>query len=263
MKFGLSIFKEHFFHFDYVFYKLIKPFSLNFIEFKIETAFLKKFSKKIEGYVKKLKDFNKDIELSVHLPIEKINIAHSYKPLREAAKTAIKESIDIAIENGISRGVIHPPYNEEGISDLSNDEFLKLAFSSMVEISDYSKEKGFSCFLENKGLKAKREEVFSDLRYFDEAQKLFSGIVFDIGHLNLSGMHYEYFYRQFKERIKEIHLHKNSGIKDEHKPVSLKDDKILRFILSIKDSSLPVVLEHENIYESIESLNTLKEWLSL
>ncbi len=260
MKIGISIFKEHFFFFDYVFKEIIEKYSLEVIEFKIEPSFFKEFRSKIGSYIEKLKNFDSDIILSLHLPIEKINIAHPYEPLRRASVSAIKTSIDIGIEAGIKRGVIHPPYNEEGISDFGDDEFLKIAFGGMVEISDYCKEKGFKCFLENKGMRSKREEFFSDLRYFEEAQKFFSGIVFDLGHLNLSGMHYDYFYNQFEDRIFEIHLHKNEGLKDEHRELEYLDDKILRFLLRIKDREIPVILEHEKILQNKLSIETLKNW---
>ncbi len=260
MRFGISIFKEHFFHFEYIFERIIEPYSLEAVEFKIEPSFFNEFQNKIGGYVKKLRDFKDDIFLSLHLPIEKINISHPYKPLREASISAIKRSIDIGIGAGIKRGVIHPPYNEEGVSDLGDDEFLKIAFSSMVEIADFCKELGFECLLENKGMRTKRKEFFSDLRYFEEAQRLFSGIVFDLGHLNLSGMHYDYFYCQFKDRIFEVHLHKNEGLKDEHKEIEYLDDNILRFFLKIKDRDISVILEHEKILQNELSLKTLNEW---
>ncbi|MCX8110056.1 MAG: sugar phosphate isomerase/epimerase [Syntrophorhabdaceae bacterium] len=190
-----------------------------------------------------LKEIKKDgIELSMHAPFLEINFGSYFEDMRRFSKDRILKALNAAEAIGCSPVVVHPCYTfvkgkAEDIEKKTRENFIE----DLKEIIDKARQSGIKIGLENVHMPFFFFYSMDDFKSLqDEIPEL--GIALDIGHAYIAkyskgDKHPE---DSIIEDIKDvglnniihIHLHNNSGIRDDHSFLTGHMDvkKILDFL---------------------------------
>jgi len=152
------------------------------------------------------------VKLTVHSPLSDINLASHNQLIRNSSITAVKRSMDRAVEWNADLVVVHPgsmPIMGKKISD----SILKYNLESLVECADYAQDLGIYMCVENM-------PVIEGLLYQDlnELNSLLEEIevymTLDVGHAHNSGFSSSQMFDY--PLIKHVHLSDNDGTFDQH-----------------------------------------------
>jgi len=163
-----------------------------------------------------------------HLPWY-FSIAHPYPRVQSAINTEIVSAMQVASSLGAKNMTIHtelsiPP------SSQGRERFIENSSNTLAELHD--KAKGF-------GLDLLLETIVPKSCTFDEYKKIFSqvdmGMTLDIGHVEVNyPQKFEGFYREFKKRIRHIHMHDGKG--ENHAPIGAGKIDFAKIIAELKKS---------------------------
>jgi sugar phosphate isomerase/epimerase len=236
----------------------------------------------------------KGIKFNIHnyFPPQKknfvLNIASDKEEVRENCNSLVTSTLDLCEVSKSKVYAIHAGYlsNASGINNgffefekkkLSYDLAIENSASFLNKINDKFSKTKTKLAVENLfPAVSKKLSLFCNLSEIKELmQKLPSsvGLLLDFGHLNVTSnienfdkfKFLEEYIELFGDRIFEIHMSENNGLKDEHLPV-LKGSWQLEALSMIKnfnlksDNEIVICLESRNankeeIKESLETIN--------
>ena len=151
---------------------------------------------------------------TVHAPFSDVNIGSFNDRLRRTSLEIIHETIELAAELDALSVTIHPGHCSP-VSVKNRREYLEIHRKSLRKISEWGIEYGIKIGVENMPrfpiLDAQTCERLREI--LDDVE---IGVTFDVGHLNTTTGKFERFLDLLGDRIVHVHLHDNSGDKDEH-----------------------------------------------
>ncbi|ASJ00598.1 sugar phosphate isomerase/epimerase family protein [Thermococcus gorgonarius] len=157
------------------------------------------------------------MKATVHAPFSDLNIASFNERIRKASLEIIRDTIELSAELGALAVTIHPGHCSP-VSVKNRGEYLQIHRESLRRIARWSEEYGVKVGVEN----MPRFPIL-DAQNCDRLAEIIEGIeirvTFDVGHLNTTTRNFDRFLGLFGRRIVHVHLHDNSGNKDEHLPV--------------------------------------------
>jgi sugar phosphate isomerase/epimerase len=156
------------------------------------------------------------MKYSIHAPVSDLNIAALSERLREASTLELMATMEQAIELGVTMVTIHPGTYSMVVpgQELKSIEKAKRSLRTLDRVTA---EFGIKMAVEN----------MPSFRFFlgqkaEELKALVDGtdmrICFDIGHANTMG-EIDSIIDTLGDRIANIHIHDNTGDKDEHMTV--------------------------------------------
>ncbi|NJF25909.1 sugar phosphate isomerase/epimerase [Thermococcus sp. Bubb.Bath] len=162
------------------------------------------------------------LKATVHAPFSDLNIASFNERIREASLEVISETVELASELGALIVTVHPGHCSP-ISVKNRENYLEIHRRSLMEITRWSEEYGIKIGVENMPC-----FPILDAQNCDRLMEIIGGmeidVTFDVGHLNTTTRNFDRFIELFGGRIVHVHLHDNSGKRDEH--LSLGDGTV-------------------------------------
>ena len=157
------------------------------------------------------------MKATVHAPFSDVNIASFNDRIRSASLKIIRETLELSAELGALAVTIHPGHCSP-VSVKNRREYLGIHRESLRKIARWSEEYGVKVGVEN----MPRFPIL-DAQNCDRLAKIIEGVeigvTFDVGHLNTTTRNFDRFLELFGDRIVHVHLHDNSGERDEHLPI--------------------------------------------
>ncbi|ASJ12858.1 sugar phosphate isomerase/epimerase family protein [Thermococcus thioreducens] len=154
------------------------------------------------------------LRVSVHAPFSDINIGSFNDRIREASLGIIRETIELAAELEATSVTIHPGHCSP-VSMKNRRKYLEMHRESLRMIARWSSEYGIKVGVENMPyFPILDAQTCERLRELVEGIEI--GVTFDVGHMNTTTGKFERFLDVLGERMIHVHLHDNSGRKDEH-----------------------------------------------
>ncbi len=171
--------------------------------------------------------------------------------IADSERARLKTEIRLASLLGGSKVILHFQYHGK-LNSEDKDNFQ--------ELLDFAKENKVKLCLENN-----TKNLYGG-DYLVEVLNEFEDLYFclDIGHLNIalnngSIKNLESFLNSIKHKVLELHVHYNSGEKDEHKELNKKGKKYLLKILEILDNDrLDLIIETINIKQALKTKRFLE-----
>ncbi|WP_297464563.1 sugar phosphate isomerase/epimerase family protein [Thermococcus sp.] len=156
------------------------------------------------------------MKVTVHAPFGDVNIASFNERIRDASLEIIRETLELSAELGAMVVTVHPGHWSP-VSVNNPREYLEIHRRSLRDIARWSEEYGVKVGVEN----MPRFPIL-DAQDCDRLAEIIGGIeigiTFDVGHLNTTTQNFDRFLELFADRIVHVHLHDNSGERDEHLP---------------------------------------------
>jgi len=229
-----------------------KAYSLGFKAIELGAAH--KFEENLLGTVQKIRDDFPEVFFSLHglFPPKKEKIW--FNPsigLTKQNKEIIDAFFVFAELAGAKLIGFHPGFlfevsyvQKKGFGATKNLTPLdkKTSWNNLFDVMNYFTEKNqkkYSLVIEN--ITSTEEKALVYGKNFEKVFEKFPffGLLFDLGHSITDKTYTDLI--QFKEKIKEVHLHKPIG-KKIHLPVSEEELELLKPIKQIKE--IPVIIEH-------------------
>ncbi|ASJ03279.1 xylose isomerase [Thermococcus profundus] len=162
------------------------------------------------------------LKATVHAPFSDLNIASFNERIKEASLGIIRETIELAAELEALVVTMHPGHCSP-ISVKNRGKYLEIHREALRRISHWSEEYGVKVGVENMPRFPILDAQNCD-RLMEIIEGVEIGITFDVGHLNTTTRNFDRFMELFGHRIVHVHLHDNSGERDEH--LSLGDGTV-------------------------------------
>lgn len=197
------------------------------------------------------------VKLTVHSPLSDINLASHNQLIRNSSITAVKRSMDRAVEWNADLVVVHPgsmPIMGKKIAD----NILKYNLESLVECADYAQDLGIYMCVENM-------PVIEGLLYQDlnELNSLLEEIevymTLDVGHAHNSGFSSSQMFDY--PLIKHVHLSDNDGTFDQHNALGMGNidfDSLFKNMAEAQYDGI-VMVEVKDPRDVIQSLNFIEK----
>lgn len=229
------------------------PVGIEVIQFGIASV-LDELDKELESYRKALGSVLELREISVHGPFFDLSPASFDKEIRRVTKERFEESYTAAKRLGAKRIIYHTgfipiTYYIEGWLGNSIDfwkEFMG------------DKDGSIEVHLEN----VYEEEFWPIAKVIDEVNHPSFTACLDIGHVNAySSQSIDQWINGLGTRVGHVHIHNNSGVKDEHRALNI-GSLDMEYVLKMIKSTVPNVagtIEISNEEELLSSLEWLKE----
>jgi sugar phosphate isomerase/epimerase len=195
-----------------------------------------------------------NLDFSVHAPFNDLNLASLNPKLRVQAINYVKESIRLASDLEIPLLSFHPGHLcPTGVYYV--DKVKEANLSSIHEIAEFGEEYPITIALENMPLKFWTLGNTAD-EILEMIKDTELGICFDIGHAFIQN-EVDNFLNHI-DLIRNIHIHDNSGRRDEHLILGEGEIDIPKIISTLTTSySGNLIIESNNLDEGIKS----KEYL--
>jgi sugar phosphate isomerase/epimerase len=188
--------------------------EMNFDYIEITLEYPQSTPHKVREERKKIVDAISSYNLGVlsHLPWY-LSIAHPYPTVQKSILKEFSSSIKTASELGAQLVVIHPevsmPYSIQ-----SKENIIKKSIESLKEINRVCREHSLKLALETLNPKFATVEEYGQI--FSEVD---IGLCVDIGHVMNNYWHgYKPFFKEFREKIWNMHIHDTKGNVD-HLPI--------------------------------------------
>ena len=228
------------------------------IEISYEIPHLLEMDRKFFLYLKEIK--RNGIEFSMHAPFLEINLGSYFEDMRRFSKKRVLRALNMAEIAGCTPFVIHPCYSfvrgkAEYIEKKTRENFVE----DLKEIITIAKDKGIRVGLENVQMPFfffyNMDDFLSLKKDVPELK-----IALDLGHAYISkslkgnknpeDSIIEDIKKVGLENIIHIHLHNNSGTKDDHSIVEGNMDlkRILRFLYE-NGYNEKVIIESQDVEE--------------
>ncbi|MDR0334368.1 MAG: sugar phosphate isomerase/epimerase [Methanomassiliicoccaceae archaeon] len=198
------------------------------------------------------------VKFSIHAPISDVNIAAVSERMREAATLEIIASMEQAIQLNAKTITFHPGLRSMVIPGLEA-RTIENAKRSVRTIDRLMNEFGITAAIENMpsfrfmiGSKAK------ELAEIIDGTNI--GVCFDIGHAHTVNQIDEMI-DTFGDRIKNIHIHDNTGLNDDHMTIgegSIDFNKVLKRLSGYKGN---YIIESRTLESAVTSRDLLKGML--
>jgi sugar phosphate isomerase/epimerase len=200
-----------------------------------------------------------DLSFSVHAPLSDINIGSLNERVRESSLREVVSSIKAARRMEIGLVTIHPGFNSPA-GMLDRPKVLQTTLESLSYIESVSRDLGVKVALENMPnmgpltMGRTPEELLQLLGSFD------LGICFDVGHANTMGKIEEFL--ALKNRFTNVHLHDNTGERDQHLMVGEGNIDFKKLLAALSDYQGRFVIEARSLKEAVTSRDRLNSTLA-
>jgi sugar phosphate isomerase/epimerase len=200
-----------------------------------------------------------DLSFSVHAPLSDINIGSLNERVRESSLREVVSSIKAARRMEIGLVTIHPGFNSPA-GMLDRPKVLQTTLESLSYIESVSRDLGVKVALENMPnmgpltMGRTPEELLQLLGSFD------LGICFDVGHANTMGKIEEFL--ALKNRFTNVHLHDNTGERDQHLMVGEGNIDFKKLLAALSDYQGRFVIEARSLKEAVTSRDRLNSILA-
>jgi sugar phosphate isomerase/epimerase len=195
------------------------------------------------------------IKLQIHAPFLEIDLASADERIREKSIEEHKLVIGVGSRLGAELVTIHPGRFTTG----KKKKHLKLNKASLGELGRFSQDHGIDLALENMGagmdlLGSKPDEILWLLDGLDV------GFCLDVGHANFSGgIGLWLGERELVQRLRNLHLHDNNGLSDEHLTIGGGNIDFERILSELSSYRWSGVIEAKSISSAVESKKRLKQ----
>lgn len=188
-----------------------------------------------------------DLAYTVHGLVSDVNIASVHEKIRTASIALHREDIKASATAGASVYVVHPGY----VSWPSNlTKATKALDKSLSELQPMEEEFGLRIAVENM---SNHEWALCIHPGFD---LMGLGLALDVGHANTAGALEDFL---SCPDVVHLHLHDNTGTKDEHLPLGKGNIEFDAVLDVIRARELSAVLELESEKAVLESIKALGE----
>ncbi|WP_258084031.1 sugar phosphate isomerase/epimerase family protein [Thermococcus thermotolerans] len=154
------------------------------------------------------------MRVTVHAPFSDINIASFNDRIRDASLEIIRETVRLAAELDAVSVTVHPGHCSP-VSMKNRRKYLEMHRESLRTIAKWSAEYGIKVGVENMPYFPILDAQTCE-RLWELVEGIEIGVTFDVGHLNTTTGKFKRFLNVLGERMIHVHLHDNSGGKDEH-----------------------------------------------
>ncbi|MDA8333391.1 MAG: sugar phosphate isomerase/epimerase [Peptococcaceae bacterium] len=155
------------------------------------------------------------VELSLHPPSVKVNLADADEGIRHASWRAHLDALELARELGARHLVVHPGFLSPGFPLY---RARQLASEAVAGLQAAARGTGVLLGLENVGHGG--TSLFNEDEYITFGEQFdAAGYLVDTGHANLNGWNLASLLKQTRTRLAGVHLHDNRGDTDLHLPV--------------------------------------------
>jgi sugar phosphate isomerase/epimerase len=154
---------------------------------------------------------------TIHAPFMDLNPGSDERLLRELTRHRFRQVCDAAAILKPKVMVFHPGYDRWRYGE-KQSSWLKHAIDTFNEVLDATSQTGCSIAVEN----IFEEEPSTLLALIESCNHPRLGHCFDVGHWNLfhaPGVELEDWFAVLGSHTAEVHIHDNSGTKDDHAPV--------------------------------------------
>ncbi|MDY6986312.1 MAG: sugar phosphate isomerase/epimerase family protein [Candidatus Thermoplasmatota archaeon] len=196
------------------------------------------------SHIEQLKDIKPKIKLSIHAPFSDLNLASLKEEHRRYSIREIKRTILAAEKKGIKLVTFHPGWPSP-FSLQARERVINNAKRSAEEISAFASSHNVTLCAENlPGFFSTAEELL----------EITENICFDIGHANITKTIDSFL--DNKKSIKNVHLHENHGVQDEHLPLTGEHINIECIVRELGDKNY--VIEATSLEDGEKSREFLK-----
>ena len=177
---------------------------------------------------------------SIHSAIADTNVAATNPRMREATMMEIMSEMQSACEMGVDTVTVHPGIINLAVSG-TRERSIAAAQDSMRLLDRAQAEYGVRLANEIVGP--------TDL-----------GMCFDIGHANTSGQ-MDAMIETFEDRIINVHIHDNMGVKDDHMTIGTGQIDFRSVIRKLRSYKGRYIIESKSLESAVESQEVLKRLL--
>jgi len=219
----------------------IGEMNFDYLELTVEHPYARPeiIEKKKKEIMDALASYN--LGLLSHLPWY-FSIAHPYQRVQNAINTEIVSAMQVAASLGAKNMTIH---TELSISPSAQGRKKMIENSTATLKELHKKAQGF-------GIDLLLETIAPKACTFDEYKQIFSqvdmGMTLDIGHVETNyPQKFEGFYREFKDRIRHIHIHDGKG--ENHIPIGagkIDFEAIVKTLKRSYDSTITLEVHAED-----------------
>ena len=208
-----------------------------------------------------------------------LNLASTDKEILQKSMNQIKISIDFCKEHKIPLFSFHSGFRGDPNDEfrfnfeekLDYDSAFNIFSNALIELVKYSNSRNVKIAIENNvladyNLTDNKNEILLMCELW-EYEKLFEikelenlGLLIDLGHLkvtaNMLKFDPEKFLNGLKHRVCALHVHENSGVKDEHFCINKGDWATNMILKHFKNKDIPIINECKiDTREVFESFN--------
>ena len=182
----------------------------------------------------------------IHTAIADTNVAATNPRMREATMMEIMSEMQSACEMGVDTVTVHPGIINLAVSG-TRERSIAAAQDSMRLLDRAQAEYGVMLGITAEEL----DEIVgpTDL-----------GICFDIGHANTSGQ-MDAMIETFGDRIVNVHIHDNVGVKDDHMTIGTGQIDFRSVIRKLRSYKGRYIIESKSLESAVESQEVLKKLL--
>ncbi len=189
------------------------------------------------------------IRLTGHMPYLLSSV--NFNPdVNRTMRSLFLKTIDFSKRAGIDVLTLHPPYGTGIDSDLVSEWMLKTEKREFAAIAKHAEKAGMKIAIENLSSSMEEMEWYVEKYGFD--------FTFDMGHWYLSGRkeHYSEFFKKFKKKLRNIHIHDNNGKDDEHLPLGSGKIGWKAFFRRLEELKYagPLIIESKTMEDAAKSV---------
>lgn len=152
---------------------------------------------------------------SLHGPY--FNIEHSAEKGTaeyDFAVAEFKEVLDLSQATQGSHIVYH--YNNKMITADNKSQTIVVGRENLMELNELAKTFGTPILFENTGVNIRKNNLFTEAEFIEEARLIPNDVLLDVGHANANGWNIPNLIEQLQDKIKVYHLNNNFSKDDDH-----------------------------------------------
>lgn len=195
------------------------------------------------------------MNFQVHAPMSDVNIGSTHEPMRLAALNEVKQTIMMCHQLEISIVTFHPGFIQ-GIAFLNKPIALEMTKASVKELAAFARANSVAIAIENMPANI-NATCTTAAELIEVADGAGIGICFDLGHANTAGQVDEFL--AHVARFKNVHLHNNEGMWDQHNLVDDGTADIKKVVEVLRKSyGGNIVIESTDLESGAESKRKLE-----
>lgn len=202
-----------------------------------------------------------DLSYSVHPAAWDINLTAETEILRKAAYEHHLQALDFCAELGAKQMVVHPGFV---YSPCFNKALAKeRAHEALLTLAEQAKKVNVKLAYENVGYNGASIYTQEEFAHALDGVDSIVGYLIDIGHANINHWDIPGLIRTLSDRMFGFHIHDNSGVKDEHRPIgegNVDWDGVIDAMRTVKDPDCEYILEYVP-FTPLEKLAEGKEFI--
>ncbi|GAB4174994.1 MAG: hypothetical protein Kow00108_10080 [Calditrichia bacterium] len=242
-------------------------FGIHFVEIRLELPDFHVSSFKLR-HLKTLMNIKQTygVEFSFHASIMDTNVASPNDRVREASFLTISKEIKNLSALGPVNLVVHAGKLVKQAQMLAGDSEKLLSLKEkiiqrFVQLGDEAEENQITLLIENSPPNSKKLPLIKSAEehrnFLEQCNHPAIQAIVDVGHAMVAHGDIWKHLDCMKPWLKEIHLHNNNGIKDEHLGINRGKIDFMEIIAEF-NGAIPIVLEIKDKNELFETLDAIK-----